>query len=86
MRYTVVWMPRAEQRLAQLWLDASDRPALTRSADTLDAALARDPLNLGESRLGPVRVAFEGVLGILFEVSEPDRLVSVLDIWRCDPQ
>jgi hypothetical protein len=69
--------------LAQLWLDASDRRAGADAADTLDAALTVDPLNLGESRLGPVRVAFEGVLGILFEVSEPDRLVTVLDVWRC---
>jgi hypothetical protein len=82
MKFNVLWMPIAEQRLAQLWISALDRNAVAAAADLLDAALKRNPLTLGESRVGTTKVAFEEPLGILFEVSEPDRRVRVLDIWR----
>lgn len=83
MKYEVIWRPIAEQRLAQLWLSASDRPAVTQAANAIDAAMERDPLNLGESRLDTTRVVFEGPLGVLFDVHAKQRRVAVLDVWRC---
>jgi hypothetical protein len=63
MKYSVIWRPVAEQRLAELWLDASDRNDVAAAADKLDANLRRDPLAIGESRLGSTRVVFENTIG-----------------------
>ena len=82
MIYTVLWLPSAEEQLAQLWQDADDRAAVADAADTVDAHLRRDPLTAGESRLGNSRVVFEGVLGIAFDVSVDDSKVSVKAVWR----
>lgn len=35
MRYTVTWKPLAEQTLATIWVDASDRAAVSAAANTL---------------------------------------------------
>jgi hypothetical protein len=82
MTWTVVWDPSAEARLIHLWMTAPDRAAVTRAADEIDARLRRDPLNEGESRSGPYRVLFVRPLGVYYKVSEPDRLVEVLQVWR----
>jgi plasmid stabilization system protein ParE len=83
MKHIVIWTPVAEQRLAQVWLDAADRDAVREAANRIDAELEAHPVVLGESRSGPTRVAFEGPLGVLFEVIEAPRRVRVLSIWRC---
>lgn len=46
-RYTVVWVEGAERELANLWLDATDRRAVTDAADEIDRALARDATTKG---------------------------------------
>jgi hypothetical protein len=82
MTWTVIWDPSAEARLIPLWMTAPDRAAVTRAANEIDARLRRDPLNEGESRSGPYRVLFVPPLGVSYKVSEPDRLVEVLKVWR----
>ena len=47
MTYTVAWDPDAEQNLAELWLAAPDRAALTAAAAWVDRLLASDPLHAG---------------------------------------
>jgi len=64
--FRVDWRPAAERHLAQLWVDAPDRQAVTDAADWLEAEMTRDPMNLGESRDGQRRMAFRGPLGISF--------------------
>jgi hypothetical protein len=81
MRFTVVWRSLAQQQLAQEWIASPDRNAITAAAAAIDSALQRDPLNVGESRSNAERLAFFPPLWVLFEVSVPDRLVTVLDIW-----
>jgi plasmid stabilization system protein ParE len=82
MTYTVTWTPSAQQELADLWVHAPDRAAVTAAANTIDALLRRDPQNAGESRSGPTRLLFEPPLFVLFDVSEDDRLVNVWGVWR----
>ncbi len=84
MSYTVVWKPGAEKMLALIWTGASDRKAVTRAADQIDSALKRNPLAAGESRSGEKRVYFVSPLGVHYEVSERDRIVRVLKVWRID--
>lgn len=83
MKYTVVWAPAAEQELARLWNDASDRGAISDAANVLDRELARDAGRLGESRPTGLRIAHCLPLGIRFAVSERDRVVRVVAVWLC---
>jgi hypothetical protein len=48
MRYTVVWTPRALDRLAKIWTQARDRQAVTDASDRLDVALRDDPDTKGK--------------------------------------
>jgi hypothetical protein len=82
MRYTVAWNPAAEQELASIWNDATDRDAVTAAADSLDADFERDPLSLGEARGGATRVVFRRPLAVLFDVDTARRHVEVWDVWR----
>jgi mRNA-degrading endonuclease RelE of RelBE toxin-antitoxin system len=81
MRYTVLWLPRAEQELAALWLDANQREAITRAAHELDQRPANDAQDEGESREADLRIAFAAPLGIEFQVEEEDRVVRVIQVW-----
>ena len=82
MRYTVLWRPSAEQRLAELWLAGPERAAIAAAANAIDRALAADPDTKGEARAGSTRVLVEDPLAVYFQVSEPDRLVTVWAVWR----
>ncbi len=82
MSYTVVWASGAEDGLADLWVNAPDRDAVAAAADAIDARLRRDPYAASESREGTTRVTFEAPLAVLYEVSDADRRVTVLDVWR----
>ena len=81
MKYTVVWKPAAERDLAQLWLEAENRHAVTAAARRIDRVLQTNPAEQGESRSGAMRVMFVDPLGVFFHVNEPDRVVSVVKVW-----
>jgi plasmid stabilization system protein ParE len=82
MKYTVLWRPFAERKLAELWTTASDRNAVTRAADRIDSMLANDPDQLGESRSGKRRVLIVEPLSVYFQVEEDDRQVWVVAVWQ----
>jgi plasmid stabilization system protein ParE len=81
MKYTVVWTPVAERRLTQLWLNSRMRSEIRRAADHIDASLAENPYDYGESREGKQRIVLEHPIGVLVEVNDADRQVRVLAIW-----
>ena len=85
MSYQVFWVPDAEQDLAAIWLDADDRRQVTNAAHAIDSTLQIDPESAGESRDEGRRIFWEPPLGVIFVVSEPDRRVSVLNVWRFAP-
>jgi hypothetical protein len=84
MSYQVFWVPEAEEELAAIWLDADDRDSVTSAAHVIDTALRLDPESIGESRAEGRRVFLEPPLGVIFVVSEPDRRVSVINVWKFD--
>ncbi|MBX9627501.1 MAG: hypothetical protein K2X82_27115 [Gemmataceae bacterium] len=47
----------------------------------LDRQFLRNPAEVGESRAGNERVAFEGPLVVHFEVHEDERVVVVNSAW-----
>jgi mRNA-degrading endonuclease RelE of RelBE toxin-antitoxin system len=84
MNYTVGWKTDAEEELADLWMRDPNRQAVNDAAKHLEELLGDDPLNVGESREGLIRIAFEKPLGVIFDVSPDDRLVTVLHVWSID--
>ncbi|MCA9234449.1 MAG: hypothetical protein KDA44_03210 [Planctomycetales bacterium] len=68
MSYAVKWTLAARDQLASIWMDHGNRSAVTEAANQLDAALAADAPNLGESRDGLARIAFAKPLVIQFVV------------------
>jgi hypothetical protein len=81
MRWTVVWIPSADQKLARLWLRALDRDAVRKSAFEIDKLLKTKPETAGESRPFGQRIVHVEPLGVRFKVSPDDRLVQVVDVW-----
>jgi len=82
MNHTVVWKPAAEQELASIWNESADRADVTVAANTIDRLLRTSPQDQGESRSGITRIMFVHPLGVIYDVQQEDRLVSVLRVWR----
>lgn len=83
MKYTVIWLPSAEEELAEAWLRASDRERLTEAAERLDRRLQRfGGSDIGESRPSGRRIIFEPPLGAMFRVNRSERVITVSHIWR----
>ena len=80
MRFTVVWLPAAQDRLAELWVDSSERHAVSLAANTIDRSLGQDPYAAGESRSGNERICIELPLAALYRVIEADMKVEILDV------
>ncbi len=82
MNFQVFWVSEAEEELAAIWLDASDRNAITVAAHVIDSALRVNPEEAGESRNEGRRILLEPPLGVMFIVSPQYRMVSVLTVWQ----
>ena len=82
MRYTVLWTPEAEEQLAAIWIESSNRQAIREASQRIDESLRRDPASQGESRVGNERVVHDAPLGVTFEVIEADRTVFVIEVWQ----
>lgn len=84
MKYTVVWKPEAERRLAELWMEAADPQRLADASNLIDRELAVAPSEVGEQRIGSIRVVVVPPIGIHFRVNSEDRQVLVLAVWSVE--
>ena len=73
--YDLIWMPRAENRLAEVWMASPDRNAVTHAANGIDADLEVLPNSVGKLVFDTVREHSNAVLSVEFEVVEEDRCV-----------
>lgn len=85
MNWRVVWSRRAVAGMTRAHLDlrglgVADTGVAAASAE-LDRQLVRSPADVGESRSGNERVAFEGPLVVRFEVHDDERVVVVTNSW-----
>ena len=80
IRFTVTWLPRAEQQLAAIWLSADDRPSIAAAANQIDTELSVDPQNKGLEFHEGLREVLIGPLMVLFTVHMQDRIVEVVRI------
>jgi hypothetical protein len=74
MNYDVDW-DAVEDDLANVWMTAADRAAVTAAVHRIDRQLQRDPSACGESRGRTNRLVFDGPVGVLFRVDAPNRVV-----------
>ena len=81
MNYTVLCKPEAERQLAAIWNQFKNRNLVTTSAHAIDKTLATNSEDAGESREEDFRVLLETPLGVIFKVSEADRMVVVVAVW-----
>lgn len=54
-RFAVVWHEDAQNQLAEIWILAVDRKAVTQAADSIDAYLATDASAKGSASKGDLR-------------------------------
>ena len=80
MKFRVTWHRAAQRQLASLWNDATDHNAVSEASAWIDQALARMPMQLGESRTGNERLLIVPPMQALYSVDEFDRRVFVLSI------
>jgi hypothetical protein len=59
MNYEDFWTPAAETELADLWLAAPDRVAMTEAAERVEQLLGRFAPTVGESRPPGERILIE---------------------------
>jgi hypothetical protein len=80
MRYTVIWTPDALDQLADVWLRATNRNAVTRAAYHIDQILRDDPGTKGVDFYGD-RLLVVTPLQVIFVIRPDDRLVEVQQVW-----
>ncbi|MBW3543774.1 MAG: type II toxin-antitoxin system RelE/ParE family toxin [Planctomycetes bacterium] len=80
MRYTVIWVRGVRERLTTIWLDATDREAITKASHAIDVELAVDPSRKGSPLREGLRVLEIPPLRVLYSVQDADRIVEVLSI------
>jgi hypothetical protein len=86
MKYTVVWRPRAEARLAELWLAATDRAQVAHAADEIERLLRTDPETRTTVHVSNKYFLVVRTLGVAYLIREQDRVVEVTWAWRYHPQ
>ena len=82
IRYTVVWLRSAQGELAELWISAANRNAVTAAANLIDVELSEDAATKGIPLSEGLRQFLASPLRILFPVDEGDRVVEVACVKR----
>ncbi len=81
MKYTVVWLKAAQDKLAELWLQANDRTGLTAASNRIDQELRVDPYLNSQGHAHGYRFRAFGLLTVTYTVSDDDQLVTVGMVW-----
>lgn len=80
MRFTLTYLPSARAELAQLWLAAKDRNAITASSDSIELTLRDDPDKKGAEVEASLRLIIVPPLVYYYLVSPEDRLATVWSV------
>ena len=83
MRFTVVWLPGAENALAELWAPQHLRQPVAAAANAIDILLRDNP----EEQATPVDTLFflrRHPLVVLFDINKDDRMVRVIEVHLVD--
>jgi hypothetical protein len=75
--YTVTWLRDAERELANIWVQAHDRQAVTRAQAQIDVQLERDPFHFGTVVAEGLHKLVVPPLMVFFAVDSARRHVEV---------
>lgn len=75
--FRVDWETEADNRLAEIWTDSVDRPAITKAANEIDRILQRNPANAGLELSEGLRKLQVGQLVVVFSVDLSSKTVEV---------
>jgi len=81
-RYTVVSISEAEDDLASIWAEATDRKQVSEAANAADRVLAEDPLQSSIHLSEQLRRLDIAPLRFYFEIREEDRVVEISSVVR----
>lgn len=81
-RFTVVWWTTARDELAELWLAAPNRAAVSQAADVIDQELRDHAGTWVEKSAEEPYFINVAMLRAYFRVSEMDRLVEVYKLMH----
>jgi len=79
MIFTVVWMPTALNKLADLWVHAANRKVVADAANAIDRQLKTNAHLRGQRFFGKRTLAVPPLV-VTFDVSLDDRLVNVVEV------
>jgi hypothetical protein len=82
MIYTVGWLPSARDALTNLWLNASDRPAVSAASNAIDRKLRIDADRQGVPIPGGRRLLRVPPLAVAYTVDPGDCKATVLQVVR----
>jgi hypothetical protein len=82
IRYTVVWVASALDELADIWMAANDRSAVSAASDEIDRELAEDAHSKGIEVHEGLRSLLAPPLQVHFVARIDDRVVEVLQVQR----
>ena len=80
MKYSVVWKPAALAKLAEIWLEASNRDSVNEAVRRIDYFLARSDLNAGEDYLEGTRLIVAPPLVVVYSIKHDDCRAFVLAV------
>ncbi len=80
IRYTVVWLKESQDELAEIWMAARTRDAVTAAAHLIDQQLSEDAASKGVELSEGLRAFFAPPLRIIFTARADDRIVEVLRV------
>ena len=91
MNYLVLWVSGAEDALAELWLNSTDRNRLAELSNQVDEILSAEAETCGKHLFDTVYEIEIGAFGVEYEVTAEDRHVRVMNVWdatkgRPDPK
>ena len=76
----MIWVPSAQDELARIWLQATDRQAVTRASARIDFWLQRSPLSVGQPSGGKYQLIIKP-LKVVYAVFPDDCQVHVLQVF-----
>jgi hypothetical protein len=85
MRFTLAYLPDALAELAVLWLDSTDRAAVSRASDLIDRELRDSPDTKGDAVEGSLRKIVAHPLVFYYVISPADRLATVWSVRPARP-
>ena len=85
MKYTVAYTPFAEYQLCDIWLRALNRPQVTAASRQIERRLAREGHHAGRLRADNRWAIIVTPLGYTFEVSDDDRVVTIVSVRYVPP-